>query len=235
MTRGRFFCHLFSNGTSLYPCYAAGQKNRIPNDISLLLVDPQKRVVTSENTVSRSDGEQAAPMFPPYETKVDWIKCYPFREIHIQEARALIVEKMMAKGWLIWQIDPGNFQPPNQIGHIRPDFTLAVKTPRRKPFYWAFTLLLLPEDTDEAAAREEIRDWISKAIIYYYLGGKLDRLSLVVDNEEIYNYAFEEISALHMNNEISVLCVSFLRGQITHEYRTPLDEELILKEKFTLI
>ena len=212
------------------------EKLRIPNDVSLLLVDPQKRMMISENSVPRSDGEQAAPMFPPYVESADWTKCYPFREIRIREARALIADKLMTKGWLIWLVDPGDFQPPDQIGYIHPDFTIAVKTPRRKQsFYWAFTILLLPEDADEASAREEIRAWISKAIVYCHLGGKLDRLSLVVDNGTIYNYAFEEISTLHLNNDLTVICISSLRGQITHECRIPLDGELILKEKFTLI
>lgn len=48
------------------------ERVRIPNDISLLLIDPQKRMMVSENTVPRSDGEQAAPMFPPCGTEVDW-------------------------------------------------------------------------------------------------------------------------------------------------------------------
>lgn len=202
---------------------------RNSNDITLLLVDPQKRMVISENTVSESDGGQSTLMFSPNEIEVDLTNCYPFREIQIKRARALIVEKLLAKRYLIWQIDPENFQPPDQIAHTQPDFTLAVKSPGRKPFYWAFTLLLLPRDADETASREKIRAWITKSIVYFYMGGRLDRLSLVVHNKVIYNYVLEEISSLHMNNEISVICVSFLQGKIIYEYRIPIEEKLLLE------
>ena len=194
---------------------------RIPNDICLLLIDPQKRKVISENPVPRSDGKTANPLFPPYKSDEDWSECYPFRELHIKEARALITENLMRNKGKTYLIDPGNYQPQDKLGHIQPDFTIAVTYPRRKPFQWAFTLLLLPEDTDKVAAQEEIRAWISKVIVYYYLGGKLDRLSLIVDNEQIYKYVFDELSALHMKDEISAACISYLRSQIIHEYKTP--------------
>lgn len=212
------------------------EKLRIKNDISLLLVDPQERRVISENPITKSEGWEAAPIFPPYKADQNWIKNYSFRDVRTREARALIADKMMSKGWLIWLIDHSKFQPPDKIGHINPGFTIAVKTRLRKQvFYWAFMLMFLPEDADEAAAQEEVRAWVSKAIVYHHLGGKIDRLSLVVDNEVIYKYAFEEISTLHMNNEISLLCVSFIRGQITHEYRIPISENMVLKEKFVLL
>ena len=227
---------VIDNPTVYIKLLKKAEKLRIKNDISLLLVDPQERKVISENPITKSEGWEAAPLFPPYKADPDWIKNYSFRVVRIREARALIADKMMSKGWLIWLIDPGEFQPPDQIGRINPDFTIAVKTRLRKQvFYWAFTLLLLPEDADEAAVREEICVWVSKAILYHYLGGKIDRLSLVVDNEVIYKYAFEEISTLHLSNDFSVICVSLLRGEINQEYRIPLDEEPILKEKFTLI
>lgn len=95
--------------------------------------------------------------------------------------------------------------------------------------------MLLPEDTDETAAREEIRAWVSKAIVYYYLGGRLDRLSLVVDSEQIYNYVLNEISTLCMNDEISVICISFLRRQIIYEYRASCNRANKLKAVLTLI
>ena len=208
---------------------------RIPNDISVLLVSPQKRIVISENAVPRSDGETAEPLFPEYKADVDQAGYYPFREIYIKEARSLITEKLMGKGCQIWLTDPGSCQPSDQIGHIKPDFTIAVKSSRKKPFQWAFTLMLLPEDTDETAATEEIRAWVSKAIVYYYLGGRLDRLSLVVDSEQIYNYVLNEISTLCMNDEISVICISFLRRQIIYEYRASRNQANKLKAVLTLI
>lgn len=190
---------------------------RIPNDISVLLVSPQKRMVISENAVPRSDGETAELLYSPCETETNWTENYPLHELKIREARAIIAEKLMGKGSSIHLIDAGNFQPQDKIGAIQPDFTFAVNSSRRKPFHWAFTLMSLPEDADATAAREKIRAWVSKAIVYFYLGGKLDRLSLAADNEKIYNYAHEEISALHMHDELSVIHISFLRKQIIHE------------------
>ena len=161
---------------------------RIPNDISILLVSPQKRKIINEYMVPRSDEKKTTPLVPHYESKEDWTSCYPIRQIYIKDARSLIADKLMEKDCLIRLIDAGSFQPPDMIGHIQPDFTLAVNRFRRKPFHWAFTLLPLPEDANETAVREEIRAWISKAIVYYYLGGKLDRISLIVDDEQIYSY-----------------------------------------------
>lgn len=174
--------------------------------------------------VPRSDEKKTAPLVPHYESK-DWTSCYPIRQIYIKDARSLIADKLMEKDCLLRLIDAGSFHPPDMIGHIQPDFTLAVNRSRRKPFHWAFTLLPLPEDANETAVREEIRAWISKAIVYYYLGGKLDRISLIVDDEQIYSYALEEISTLHIKDEISVICISFLNRKILREYTLPVNSE----------
>lgn len=208
---------------------------RIPNEISILLVSPQKRKVISESMIPLSGERKTTKLFPQYEAPETEPGSYPFADIYLTDVRSLLADQLLGKGYAVRFVGVEGLQPTEEIGKIQPDITLAIEGRRRKPFHWAFLLLPLPEDADTAEVKSEIRNWISGAIVYYYLGGKCDRLSLVVDNEQIYNCVLEEFSTLQVRDQISLIWISFPSRQIVREYIIPYGQKKDAKDALSIL
>lgn len=73
--------------------------------------------------------------------------------------------------------------------------------------------------------RLECQHWLDSVMAYLYQGGKVGRISLMVDNEVPFNYMKDRLSELIIPDEISVLLVSKNNGGfIEDEYVAPLTD-----------
>ena len=71
---------------------------------------------------------------------------------------------------------------------------------------------------------KEVFEWLRKAAFTYYCGEKVDRITLVIDNDSIYNYAVKLFSDYTIRDSISVILVSTDLGRVVDEYVIPLTD-----------
>ena len=67
-----------------------------------------------------------------------------------------------------------------------------------------------------------VRAWINSAMAVYYCGEKVGRISMAVENRQIFEQIKCRLSEFTINDEISVLLISVSRGMILDEYVAPM-------------
>lgn len=72
--------------------------------------------------------------------------------------------------------------------------------------------------------RGRIQAWIDSAMAVYYRGEKVGRISMVVENRQMFEQIKGRLSGFTINDEISVLLVSVSRGMILDEYVAPMKD-----------
>jgi len=68
------------------------------------------------------------------------------------------------------------------------------------------------------------RRWFDSAAAFYYKGFEASRLSLMIDNENIYDQLTDKLSAITIPDEISIILVSVPQKRILKEYIVPLKD-----------
>lgn len=76
------------------------------------------------------------------------------------------------------------------------------------------------------------RNWLYHAMAYYYRGGVAGRISIIIDNNAVFEQLKERLSELTLKDEISVILISTAAGRILDEYIAPLTDGREGKEIF---
>lgn len=67
-----------------------------------------------------------------------------------------------------------------------------------------------------------VMNWLRDKMLYYYLGGEAGRITILIDQKDIFNRVKEYFSHYIIPDEISVILISVDRGCILEEYIIPL-------------
>ena len=209
---------------------------RVPNEIAVVLISPQERKVSEEYIIPLTDFREAESLFrisdkPGESPEVPKNESY-FQQIYKKDCRGILTNELLHQGYRIRYLDEEDSLSGYEESWIQPDFIYYLGGKQSRPTSWGFVLQKFLETDETVSTERSIHEWVCRAFAYYYLGGKLSKLSLIVDNEKAWQYAIDEVSGLSIDDKISVIYISLQDRRIIREYRIPLSSG---KEPKTLL
>ena len=87
---------------------------------------------------------------------------------------------------------------------------------------WLIECKKLTNFTWGARGSEKIQHWLDAAMAYYYRGDIAGRISVLVDQQDVFDRIKEKLSSFRLRDEISVILMSEKHWKIIDEYVAPL-------------
>ena len=151
-------------------------------------------------------------------------------ELNEGDIRRMITDLTLQKGYQVQY--KGKTQINMPLINIETSAVIKVFQPNGYNFQWALCYKSTTIDMSAVNIEESIKvakaelksyviDWAMKAMIYFYQGGTIDKLSMVITDKDVFDSAVTELKNLHIPNEISIILVSTERNMVIDEYIVP--------------
>ena len=169
---------------------------RVPNEVSVILVSVPHRTIMEEFMVPLTKRRSIEHLF---KGKVR------IEERNRTDCRSIVTDELLQRGCVV------SYSQGSRIGtemlSLPLDFSISVKEKNEENYIRSFFTISVDDASDNEGVRREVYDWFTKALACFHIGYK-DRLSLVIDDQDIYYAITEDISKLKIQDDFSVILVS---------------------------
>ena len=146
---------------------------------------------------------------------------------YVNSCRRILADELISRGYAVSYDD--SFSSPRLNDTIF-DFvfqTNALRVDGENPSIgkWLFDVKMLP-DGNPAKYIVRTREAFSQYMAYYYCGGTAERITMIVNQDGIFNYIKREYQALQIPDEISVILISIETGSVLDEFIIPTKESV---------
>ena len=143
-------------------------------------------------------------------------------QLRWDDCRRIIVDALLRKGYQVHYEGRNSIISP--FIQIDPDVVMEIRKPGESVSRYVFNIKSFQKKADKAEALQNIGDWLTKTMAYYYQGGYMSRFSLVLDDREVYDDVVDMLKHITISGEISLLLISPEKNKILDEF--------IIRQKF---
>lgn len=224
---------VIDNETVFREIVKAFPKRKTDRQLSVILVSiPQRRVIdefiipsTDEDCMQRIISTQR--IYEPVKSKPSK-KLFAnnpetiIPQLRWDDCRRIIADALLRKGYQVHYEGRNSIISP--FIQIDPDVVIEIRKPGESVSRCVFNIRSFQKKTDNSKALQNIGDWLTKTMAYYYQGGYMSRFSLVLDDQEVYDDVVDMLKYITISGEISLLLISPEKNKILDEF--------IIRQKF---
>ena len=147
-----------------------------------------------------------------------------------EDCRRIMVDQLLRQGYTVKYESESK-----KDGQMIADFTLRTNAISDEEALWLVECKMTSQRSMIPVGYGRSQLWLDAAMAYYYRGYEAGRISLVVDQSEVFEQMKSRMSELSIPNEISVMLISIKEGRILKEYVAPLSDGRIPHQVFGMI
>ena len=189
---------------------------RVPNEVSIVLVDVAKRRVKEEFIVPLTKKKHRDFLFSETAVDEENLQNYSVKEMYKIDCRMIILNELLQKKYRLSSAKTCKDAMENAVNSITSDFSIIVREDDGDGYSRTFFARDTEEVSDYAEMREEIHAWFTHVLASFHLGfgGKV---SLIIDNSQLFDAVVEDLSRFKIQDQISVILVDIAERKIIAE------------------
>lgn len=205
-------------------------KRKIDQSLSVILVSIQQRRVVDEFIIPAEDGAGIQRIMSPLRI-FEPLKSKPTRkmptnnpetiipQLRCDDCRRIIADALLRKDFQIQYEGRNSIISP--FIQIDPDVVMEIRARGGNASRWVFNIKSFPKKTNNLEALQNIGNWLTKAMAYYFQGGYMNRFLLVLDDQNIFDAVVDMLRHVTISGEISIVLISPEKNKILNEFIIP--------------
>lgn len=142
--------------------------------------------------------------------------------------RRILADELMIRDY---SVTYGNTLQPPTVGHEIFDFVFETNALSQSTGRWMFDVKLIPDGNVQMYISRTM-DTFSRYMAYYYCGGSADRITMIINQQEMFDILKRRYQDVQIPNEISVILISIEAGCIMDEFILPTTDGHVPKMLF---
>ena len=189
---------------------------RVPNEVSIVLVDIRGRRVAEEFIVPLTQGKNTGSLFAAARDSEGDSSQYSLEELYKKDCRAIIADELLKNRSTISSFGKHGKTAGNGVIGVKSDFSLSVSEGDLDASVRTFFVQSSADITDYAQISEEVHAWFAQALASFHIGYR-GKLSMIIDNSMIYDAIVDELSRLKIQDAISIILINTDERKIISE------------------